>query len=183
MTTLQNKYNTHIVPTIVQAFNLTTPMQVPRIMKIVLNVGFGNLIGNAKTKDEVLEELTLIAGQKPVLTKAKKSNVNFKLRDGMIIGCKVTLRSDKAFAFLEKVIHIALPRTRDFKGIKADSFDGQANFSFGIKEQIVFPEINYDKISKIRGMDITIVTNSLNKNLVFAVLKEFGLPFRKGKPI
>ena len=154
-------------------------MQAPRLEKIVVNMGVVEAISNAKVLDDAVADMTQITGQKPVITKAKKSIANFKLREEMPIGCKVTLRGEKMYDFLEKIIKVALPRVRDFRGISGSSFDGRGNYTFGLKEQIIFPEIDYDKISKVRGMDITIVTTAESDQEGYALLKEFGMPFKK----
>ena len=176
---LKEQYQTEVLPALVKQFNYTSVMQAPRLEKIVVNMGVGEAISNAKVLDDAVADMTQITGQKPVITKAKKSIANFKLREEMPIGCKVTLRGDKMYDFLEKVIKVALPRVRDFRGISGSSFDGRGNYTFGLKEQIIFPEIDYDKISKVRGMDITIVTTASTDQEGYALLKEFGMPFKK----
>ena len=176
---LREQYQTEVLPALVKQFNYTSVMQAPRLEKIVVNMGVGEAISNAKVLDDAVADMTQITGQKPVITKAKKSIANFKLREEMPIGCKVTLRGEKMYDFLEKVIKVALPRVRDFRGINGSSFDGRGNYTFGLKEQIIFPEIDYDKISKVRGMDITIVTTAETDQEGYALLKEFGMPFKK----
>ena len=176
---LKEQYQTEVLPALVKQFNYTSVMQAPRLEKIVVNMGVGEAISNAKVLDDAVADMTQITGQKPVITKAKKSIANFKLREEMPIGCKVTLRGDKMYDFLEKIIKVALPRVRDFRGISGSSFDGRGNYTFGLKEQIIFPEIDYDKISKVRGMDITIVTTADSDQEGYALLKEFGMPFKK----
>ncbi len=176
---LKEQYQTEVLPALVKQFNYTSVMQAPRLEKIVVNMGVGEAITNAKVLEDAVADMTQITGQKPVITKAKKSIANFKLREEMPIGCKVTLRGDKMYDFLEKVIKVALPRVRDFRGINGSSFDGRGNYTFGLKEQIIFPEIDYDKISKVRGMDITIVTTAETDQEGYALLKEFGMPFKK----
>ena len=176
---LKEQYQTEVLPALVKQFNYTSVMQAPRLEKIVVNMGVGEAISNAKVLDDAVADMTQITGQKPVITKAKKSIANFKLREEMPIGCKVTLRGDKMYDFLEKIIKVALPRVRDFRGISGSSFDGRGNYTFGLKEQIIFPEIDYDKISKVRGMDITIVTTAESDQEGYALLKEFGMPFKK----
>ena len=176
---LKEQYQTEVLPALVKQFNYTSVMQAPRLEKIVVNMGVGEAISNAKVLDDAVADMTQITGQKPVITKAKKSIANFKLREEMPIGCKVTLRGEKMYDFLEKVIKVALPRVRDFRGINGSSFDGRGNYTFGLKEQIIFPEIDYDKISKVRGMDITIVTTAETDQEGYALLKEFGMPFKK----
>ncbi|NLL75513.1 MAG: 50S ribosomal protein L5 [Erysipelothrix sp.] len=176
---LKEQYQTEVLPALVKQFNYTSVMQAPRLEKIVVNMGVGEAISNAKFLEEAVNDLTIITGQRPVITKAKKSIANFKLREEMPIGCKVTLRGEKMYDFLEKIIKVALPRVRDFRGISASSFDGRGNYTFGVKEQLIFPEIDYDKINKVRGMDITIVTTAATDQEGFALLKEFGMPFKK----
>ncbi len=176
---LKEQYQTEVLPALVKQFNYTSVMQAPRLEKIVVNMGVGEAISNAKFLEEAVNDLTIITGQRPVITKAKKSIANFKLREGMAIGTKVTLRGEKMYDFLEKIIKVALPRVRDFRGISASSFDGRGNYTFGVKEQLIFPEIDYDKINKVRGMDITIVTTAATDQEGFALLKEFGMPFKK----
>jgi len=172
-------YNTKIVPKLVSEFNYDSVMQVPRLEKIVVNMGVGEAVSNSKLLDQAVEELTLLTGQKPVITKAKKSISNFKLREGQAIGAKVTLRGDRMFYFLEKLVSVALPRVRDFRGVSANAFDGRGNYTLGVKEQIIFPEINIDKVNKVRGMDIIIVTTANTDAEAKSLLTEFGFPFKK----
>lgn len=179
METLKKLYVEEIVPNLTKKFNYTTKMQVPRIEKIVLNMGVGDATIDAKFLDAAVRDLEAIAGQKPVITKAKKSIAGFKLREGNKIGCKVTLRGDNMYNFLNKLITIALPRVRDFRGISKNSFDGRGNYTLGIKEQLVFPEVEYDQVIKVRGLDIVIVTTAKTNEEALALLTEFGLPFRK----
>ncbi|CAM3506650.1 50S ribosomal protein L5 [Erysipelothrix sp. HDW6B] len=176
---LKEQYKTEVVGTLVKQFNYTSVMQVPKLEKIVVNMGVGEAINNAKAIDDAVADLEMITGQKPVVTKAKKSIANFKLREGMPIGVKVTLRGEKMHDFLEKLIKVALPRVRDFRGINGGSFDGRGNYTMGVKEQLIFPEIDYDKINKVRGMDITIVTTAQTDEEGYALLKELGMPFKK----
>jgi len=176
---LQQVYKKDIVPAMMKKFKYSSVMQVPKVHKIVLNMGIGDAIANPKMLEDAINELTLIAGQKPVVTKAKKSIANFKLRDGMEIGCKVTLRSNKMFDFLDKLVSVSLPRVRDFRGVSQESFDGRGNFTLGIKEQIIFPEINYDKVNKVRGMDIIIVTTAKTNEEGRELLSGLGMPFAK----
>lgn len=176
---LKEQYKTEVVESLVKKFNYTSIMQAPRLEKIVVNMGVGEAINNTKILEDAVEDLTIITGQKPVITKAKKSIANFKLRDGMPIGTKVTLRGEKMYDFLEKLIKVALPRVRDFRGINGGSFDGRGNFTMGVKEQLIFPEIDYDKINKVRGMDITIVTTAQTDEEGYALLQELGMPFKK----
>lgn len=176
---LKEHYQTEVVPSLVEEFNYTSVMQAPKLEKIVVNMGVGDAINNSRFLDDAVEELTQITGQKPVITKAKKSIANFKIREDMPIGCKVTLRGSRMYDFLEKVIKVALPRVRDFRGVKSNSFDGRGNYTFGIKDQLIFPEIDYDKVNKVRGMDITIVTNAQTDQEGHTLLKELGMPFEK----
>lgn len=176
---LKEQYNTEVVANLVKEFNYTSTMQVPKLEKIVINMGVGEAINNTKFLDEAVADLTMIAGQKPVITKAKKSIANFKLREGMPIGAKVTLRGERMYDFLEKLIKISLPRVRDFRGINNTGFDGRGNFTMGVKEQIIFPEIDFDKVNKVRGMDITIVTTAKTDKEGYALLAGLGMPFKK----
>jgi len=178
--TLQKKYKEEIVPKLIKEFGYTTPMQAPKLLKITVNQGVGSATGDKKLIEVAQSELTLITGQKAVATHSKKDISNFKLRRGMPIGVKVTLRAAKMYEFLDRLISIALPRIRDFKGI-TEKFDGRGNYTFGIREQIIFPEIDIDKITKIFGMEITFVTSSNKDEEAFALLREFGLPFRNIK--
>ena len=174
---LKVKYNAEIAPALMQKFGYKSVMQIPRIEKVVVNVGCGEARENPKVLDAVVRDLTTISGQKAVVTKAKKSVANFKLREGMPIGAKVTLRGDKMWEFLDRLFNVALPRVRDFRGISADGFDGRGNFALGIKEQLIFPEIEYDKIDKIRGMDIVMVTTAQSDEEARELLKLVGAPF------
>ena len=178
MNRLKEKYETSIKKELTEKFGYTTPMQVPKLEKIVVNMGVGEAVHNSKALEDALEELTVITGQKPIATKAKKSIANFKLREGMPIGAKVTLRGERMYEFLDKLVSIALPRVRDFHGISGNSFDGRGNYTVGIKEQLIFPEINFDKISKIRGLDIVIVTTAKTDEEGRALLLGLGMPFR-----
>ena len=162
-----------------EAFKYKNPMMTPGLEKVVINIGVGDAVNDRKAVDAAFEDLTRIAGQKPVVTKAKKSIAGFKLREGMPIGVKVTLRKDRMYEFLDRLITIALPRVRDFRGLNAKSFDGRGNYAMGLKEHIVFPEIEYDKVDKIRGMDIIVCTNAKSDDEARALLKEFNFPFRK----
>ncbi len=179
MNRLKEKYVKEIVPALQKQFNYTSVMQVPKLEKVVINMGVGDAIANAKALEEAVAELTVIAGQKPVITKAKKSIANFKLREGMAIGCKVTLRGERMFEFLDKLVNISLPRVRDFRGISRNAFDGRGNYTLGVKEQLIFTEINYDKVNKIRGMDVVIVTTAKNDEEGRALLSAIGMPFEK----
>ncbi|MFH1350379.1 MAG: 50S ribosomal protein L5 [Pseudomonadota bacterium] len=178
MSQLKEKYREEVVPALIQEFGYRTIMAVPRLDKVILNMGLGEAIYNIKVLDKGVEELTLIAGQKSVVTKAKRSIAGFKLREGMPIGCKVTLRRGKMYDFLEKLFNVALPRVRDFRGLPNKIFDGRANCTIGIKEHIIFPEINYDKIDKIKGLNVTIATTAKTDNEGYSLLKLMGMPFR-----
>ena len=174
---LKAKYNAEVAPALMQKFGYKSTMQIPRLEKIVLNVGCSEARENAKVLDAVVSDLTAITGQKAVVTKAKKSVANFKLREGMPIGAKVTLRGNKMWEFLDRLFNVALPRVRDFRGISADSFDGRGNYALGVKEQLIFPEIEYDKIDKIRGMDIVVCTTAQTDEEARELLKLVGAPF------
>lgn len=175
---MKARYRDVIRDAMVKKFGYTNPMQVPRLEKIVINIGVGEAVQDSKKVASVLEDLARIAGQKPVATVAKQSIAGFKLREGMKIGAKVTLRRDRMYEFLDRLVNIALPRVRDFRGLRPKSFDGRGNYSLGLKEQIVFPEIDYDKIDQIRGMDITVCTTTQNNDEAQALLAEFDFPFR-----
>ena len=175
---LQEYYEKEVVPQLMKEMGYKNPMQVPRLVKIVINMGIGEATQNIKVLDAAVEELAIIAGQRPIIRRAKKSIAAFKLKAGMPIGCKVTLRRERMYDFLDKLIHFALPRVRDFKGLSAKSFDGRGNYSIGIREHIIFPEINYDKIDKIKGMNITFVTTAKTDKEGKALLKKLGLPLR-----
>lgn len=176
---LKEKYKKEITPALKEQFQFKTVMQVPRIQKICLNQGIGDSIVDKKLLEAAVEEMSTIAGQKAVLAKSKKDVSNFKLRRGMPIGVRVTLRGDRMYEFLDRLISVSLPRVRDFKGVNDKGFDGRGNFSFGVTEQIIYPEINIDKVHKITGMDVTIVTSAKNDKEAMALLKEFGFPFKK----
>mgnify|MGYP001772930446 FL=1 len=179
MARLKEKYKKEVVPALSKEFGIKNPMAIPKLEKIVINMGLGEAISNPKVLDVAIEELKAITGQKPVITKAKKSIASFKLRQGMSIGAMVTLRGDRMYEFLDRLISIALPRVRDFKGLSPKSFDGRGNYTLGIREQIIFPEVDFNKVDKIRGMNISIVTTAKNDELGFALLKALGMPFRK----
>lgn len=179
MARLKEDYKARVVPALVKEFGYGNPMQVPTVSKIVINMGVGEASQNRKEIDGALADMTAIAGQKPVMTRARKSIANFKLRDGMIVGCSVTLRGEQMWEFLDRLVNIALPRIRDFRGVSPKSFDGRGNFTLGVKEQIIFPEIDYDKVDKVRGMDITICTTANTNDEGRALLKQFSMPFRK----
>ncbi len=178
MARLKDLYIKDVVPQLTKDFNYKSVMQVPKIEKIVVNMGLGEAIQNVKILDSASEELATITGQKAVITKAKKSIASFKLRQGMPIGCMVTLRKERMYEFLDRLVNVSLPRVRDFKGVSPKGFDGQGNYSLGIKEQLIFPEINYDKIDKIKGMNITIVTSAKTDEEGRALLRLLGMPFR-----
>lgn len=179
MNRLQEKYENSVRPELASKFAYKSSMQIPKVEKIVVNMGVGDAVANSKVLDDAVEELTVITGQKPVVTKAKKSIANFKLREGMPIGCKVTLRGERMYQFLDKLVSIALPRVRDFHGINGNSFDGRGNYTLGVKEQLIFPEINFDKVKKVRGMDIVIVTTAKTDEEGRTLLQLMGMPFRK----
>ena len=179
MEILKEQYQKEIVPAIMKKFNYKSIMQVPKLEKIVINVGLGDVRDNPKTLDNAISDLSIITGQKPVVTKAKKSIAAFKIREGAHVGCKVTLRSGKMYDFAYKLFNVALPRVRDFRGLSTNSFDGRGNYSMGVKEQLIFPEIEYDKIDKIRGMDIIFVTTAHTDEEAKELLTLLGMPFKK----
>jgi large subunit ribosomal protein L5 len=179
MSRLKEKYLNEVSTSLMSKFEYTSTMQVPKVEKIVINMGVGDAVQNSKVLDAAVEELTLIAGQKPVVTKAKKSIAGFRLREGMPIGTKVTLRGDRMYDFLDKLISISLPRVRDFRGVSKKAFDGRGNYTLGVKEQLIFPEIDFDKVSKVRGMDIVIVTTANSDEEARELLTQFGMPFQK----
>ena len=179
MARLRDTYNQEIVPAMMNKFGYKNVMQVPKLDKIVINMGMGDIKDNPKLLDSALNELSIISGQKPIVTVAKKSVANFKLREGMKVGAKVTLRSDRMYEFMDKLISITIPRVRDFRGLSATSFDGRGNYAMGFKEQLVFPEIEYDKVEKIRGMDIIIVTTAKTDEEAREMLALMGMPFKK----
>ena len=176
---LREKYKNDVFPALKEQFHYENVMQIPKLEKVTLNMGLGEAKENAKIMESAVEEIALITGQRPVVTKARKSIANFKVRQGMPVGAKVTLRGDNMYEFVDKLINIALPRVRDFKGVNKNSFDGRGNYSMGIKEQLIFPEINFDKVNKVRGMDVVIVTTAKTNNEAHALLKEMGMPFTK----
>lgn len=178
MARLKEKYNKEIAPAIAKEFGIENPMAIPRIEKVVVNMGMGEAISNAKILDTAVEELRSITGQKPVVTKAKKSIASFKLRQGMNIGTMVTLRGERMYEFLDRLISVALPRVRDFRGVSSKAFDGRGNYTLGIREQLIFPEIDFNKVDKTRGMNISIVTTAKNDEQSRALLKALGMPFR-----
>ena len=179
MNRLMERYPNDVVKSLVEKFNYSSSMQAPKVEKIVLNIGVGDAVSNSKLLDEAVNELTLITGQKPVITRAKKSIAGFKLREGAPIGCKVTLRGERMYEFLDKLVNISLPRVRDFRGVSNNSFDGRGNYTLGIKEQLIFPEINFDKVNKLRGMDIVFVTTAKSDEEGRELLAQLGMPFKK----
>ena len=180
MNRLLEQYKNEFAPALQKELGLKNVMQIPKITKVVVNIGVGEALDNPKALDAAVNDLTIITGQKPVVIAAKKAISNFKLREGRQIGVKVTLRGDKMWAFLDRLINVALPRVRDFRGISADSFDGRGNYTLGLTEQLIFPEIQYDKIDKVRGMEISIVTTAQTDEQARQLLSKFGMPFRKG---
>jgi len=180
MNRMKEQYQKEVAPALMKALNLDNVMQVPRVQKVVVNIGMGEAMDNPKAMDAAVNDVTLITGQKPVVTKAKNSIANFKLREGRTIGVKVTLRGEKMWAFLDRVMNVVLPRVRDFRGVSPDAFDGRGNYTLGLREQLIFPEIEYDKIDKIRGMEITIVTSARSDDQAAVLLQMLGMPFRKG---
>ena len=179
MNRLMERYQNDVVKSLVEKFNYSSSMQAPKVEKIVLNIGVGDAVSNSKLLDEAVNELTLITGQKPVITRAKKSIAGFKLREGAPIGCKVTLRGERMYEFLDKLVNISLPRVRDFRGVSNNSFDGRGNYTLGIKEQLIFPDINFDKVNKLRGMDIVFVTTAKSDEEGRELLAQLGMPFKK----
>jgi large subunit ribosomal protein L5 len=176
---MQEKYNIEVVPALRKAFDLKNIMQVPRIQKVVVNIGMGEAMDNPKALEAAVSDLTTITGQKPIMTKARKSIANFKLREGRLIGTKVTLRGDRMWAFLDRLMNTALPRVRDFRGVSSNAFDGRGNYTLGLRDQLIFPEIEYDKIDKLRGMEVTIVTTAKNDDQARTMLQLLGMPFSK----
>lgn len=181
MNRLQEKYNTEVKSSLFEKFEYKSVMQVPKIEKVVLNMGVGEAVANSKLIEDAVKDMTIIAGQKPIITKAKKSIAGFKLREGMPIGVKVTLRGVRMYEFLDKLFNIAFPRVRDFRGVSAESFDGRGNYTAGVKEQLIFPEISYDQVSKVRGLDIVIVTTAKTDEEGRELLGQLGMPFRKNQ--
>jgi len=179
MNELKQIYLDKVVPSMMEKFDYDSVMEVPKVEKIIINMGVGDAVQNAKLLDNAVEELTLIAGQKPVVTRAKRSIAGFRLREGMPIGTKVTLRGERMYEFLQKLVRVALPRVRDFRGVSNKSFDGRGNYTLGVKEQLIFPEIDYDKVSKVRGMDIAIVTTSNTDEEARELLTQLGMPFQR----
>ena len=179
MSRLKDKYVNEVSTALMSKFDYKSVMQIPKVEKIVINMGVGDAVQNSKALDAAVEELTIITGQKPVVTKAKKSIAGFRLREGQAIGAKVTLRGERMYQFLDKLISISLPRVRDFRGVSKKAFDGRGNYTLGVKEQLIFPEIDYDKVSKVRGMDIVIVTTANSDEEARELLTQFGMPFQK----
>lgn len=179
MARLKEIYKTDICPSLMKRFGYKNVMQIPKVEKVIINMGVGQALQDAKALDGAVLDMATISGQKPVITKAKKSIAGFKIRQGMSIGCKVTLRGEKMYEFLDRLINITLPRVRDFSGVSANGFDGRGNYNFGLKEQLIFPEIDYDKIDRVRGMDIAIVTSAATDEEARELLKLFGMPFKK----
>jgi large subunit ribosomal protein L5 len=179
MNRMQETYNKEVVPALRKAFDFKNIMQVPRVEKVVINIGMGEALDNPKSLEAAVADLTIIAGQKPIMNKARKSIANFKLREGRLIGTKVTLRGDRMWAFLDRLLNTALPRVRDFRGVSANAFDGRGNYTLGLHDQLIFPEIEYDKIDKLRGMEVTIVTTAKNDDQARVMLKLLGMPFSK----
>lgn len=178
MSRLREKYEKEVVPGLKSRFGYKNIMEVPRLVKVIINMGVGEATQDAKAIDAAVNDLTAIAGQKPIVTRAKKSIAAFKVRTGMPVGCKVTLRGERMYEFLDKLFNLALPRIRDFRGVSDKSFDGRGNYSLGLREQLIFPEINYDKVDKVRGMDVVIVTSAKTDEEAYELLKLMGMPFR-----
>ncbi|MEP7137041.1 MAG: 50S ribosomal protein L5 [Chloroflexota bacterium] len=179
MNRMQETYNNEVIPALRKAFDFKNIMQVPHIEKIVINIGMGEAMDNPKSLEAAVSDLTIITGQKPIMNKARKSIANFKLREGRLIGTKVTLRGERMWAFLDRLVNTALPRVRDFRGVSANAFDGRGNYTLGLHDQLIFPEIEYDKIDKLRGMEVTIVTTAKNDDQARVMLKLLGMPFSK----
>lgn len=179
MSRLKEKYDKEVVPALQRGFEFTNPMEIPRLEKVVVNMGVGDAVQNPKAMDAAVSDLALITGQKPVITKAKRSIAAFKIRSGMPIGCKVTLRGTRMYDFLDKLLNVTLPRVRDFRGVSDKAFDGRGNYTLGLKEQIIFPEVEYDKVEKVRGMDIIIVTTAKTDEHAKGLLAQLGMPFKQ----
>lgn len=179
MNRLQERYENEVVKSLMEKFNYSSKMQAPKIEKVVINIGVGDAVSNSKLLDDAVNELTLISGQKPFVTRAKKSIAGFKLREGQAIGCKVTLRGERMYEFVDKLFNVSLPRVRDFRGVSNNSFDGRGNYTLGIKEQLIFPEIDFDKVNKLRGMDIVFVTTANSDEEGHELLAQLGMPFHK----
>jgi len=183
MSRLQTYYKDNVVPQLMEKFSFANVMEVPKITKITLNMGVGEAVGDKKVMDRAVGDMTAIAGQKPIVNNARKSVASFKIRDGWPVGCKVTLRREKMYEFLDRLVSAAIPRVRDFRGLPTRSFDGRGNYTMGVKEQIIFPEINYDRVQKVHGMDITVVTSTNKDDEAYALLREMGFPFRGDTPV
>src|ERR1041385_2882392 len=181
MNRMQELYNKEVAPALHKTFEFKNVMQVPRIEKVVVNIGVGEALDNPKALEAAVSDLTIITGQKPIMNKARKSIANFKLREGRLIGTKVTLRGDRMWSFLDRLVNTALPRVRDFRGVSANGFDGRGNYTLGLRDQLIFPEIEYDKIDKLRGMEVTIVTTAKNDDQARTMLQLLGMPFSKKK--
>lgn len=179
MSRLHEQYNSEIKKSLQEKFQYKNVMEIPKLEKIVINIGVGDAVGNAKALESAVNDLTIIAGQKPVITKAKKSIANFKVREGMALGTKVTLRGERMYEFLDRLINAALPRVRDFRGVSATAFDGRGNYALGLKEQLIFPEIEYDQVERVTGMDIIVVTSAKTDEEARELLTQFGMPFEK----
>ena len=179
MNRLKEKYISEVTPSLIEKFNYTSVMQTPKVDKIVINMGVGDAVSNSKNLDKAVEELAIISGQKPIITKAKKSIAGFRLREGMPIGCKVTLRGERMYEFLDKLVTVSLPRVRDFHGVSKKAFDGRGNYTLGVKEQLIFPEVDYDLVDKVRGLDIVIVTTANTDEESRELLTQLGMPFQK----
>src|SRR5215470_8590774 len=181
MNRMQERYNNDVVPALRKSFDLKNIMQVPRITKVVVNIGMGEALDNPKALESAVSDLTTVTGQKPVMTKARRSIANFKLREGRLIGTKVTLRGDRMWAFLDRLMSTALPRVRDFRGVSGNAFDGRGNYTLGLRDQLIFPEIEYDKIDKVRGLEVTSATSAKNDDQARALLQVLGMPFSSKK--
>ena len=180
MNRMKERYQKELVPALMEGLNLDNVMMVPRVTKVVVNIGLGEAMDNPKALDAAVADILLITGQKPVITKARKAIANFKLREGRSIGVKVTLRGERMWSFLDRLLNIVLPRVRDFRGVSSEAFDGRGNYTLGLREQLIFPEIEYDKIDKVRGLEVTVVTTAQNDDQARVLLQLLGMPFRKG---
>jgi large subunit ribosomal protein L5 len=180
MSRLEERYREEVAPALQKQFGYASPMAIPKVAKVVINMGVGDAIGDAKLLDQAVDELAVICGQKPAITRARKSISNFKLREGMAIGCRVTLRGHRMYEFLDRLLNLALPRVRDFRGVSGRAFDGRGNYTLGIRDQLIFPEVNYNKVQKVKGMNISIVTTARTDQEARELLDGLGMPFRKG---
>jgi len=180
MSRLEERYREEVAPALQKQFGYASPMAIPKVAKVVINMGVGDAIGDAKLLDQAVDELAVICGQKPAITRARKSISNFKLREGMAIGCRATLRGHRMYEFLDRLLNLALPRVRDFRGVSARAFDGRGNYTLGIRDQLIFPEVNYNKVQKVKGMNISIVTTARTDQEARELLDGLGMPFRKG---